>query len=60
MALTKSSSCLLQGLGALLILGSLGAFAKSEQGGPVFAVAGGLQVLLGLVLLYLGGRKKPS
>ena len=58
MAMTKGGSCLLQGLGALFILGSLGAFARSEQGGPFFGVMGGLLIVVGLMCLYFGGKKK--
>ena len=58
MAMTKSSSPLLQILGVLMLLGSLGAFAKSEHGGAFYGVMGVLLILIGLALLYLGGRKK--
>ena len=60
MATAKSSSPLLQILGALMLLGSLAAFAKSEHGGAFFGVMGAVQVLIGLALLYFGGRKKAA
>jgi hypothetical protein len=60
MGLTKGGSCLLQGLGALFILGSVGAFAKAEQLGSIAYVAAGLQIVLGLVCLYFGGKTKPG
>jgi hypothetical protein len=58
MALSKSGSPLLQALGAFVILSSLGAFARAEHGGAFFGIMGVLLVLIGLALLYFGGRKR--